>query len=516
MLKDNYEIVLTPFDRVIFEQFVPQDHYLRKLGELINFEAFRPLVADCYSSDLGRGAHDPVRLIKYLILKAHHGLSDEAVIRQTQVNLAFRFFLGLSADSVLPEPSLLCQFRQRLGEQRMRKIFQEIVRQARELGLVKDRLRLKDATHVIGDIAVPATLELVAQAREKLLRATEPFAADEVAAHREMALAVREATVDLKPEERLERRVNHLGEIIAWATAWQKRLDLGKPPVPAEVYEAFEKALMIARRVVNDRDPKASSRMISLTDPDARRGKHEDFFNGFMLDVSVDADSNLICEMDILLASAPEAADAIALIRREEEAHGNNIENLSMDAIGFNGPVLKALEDDPEGPQLTVWTPPIDQAPRNPQLYQPKDFHLNEAGDELSCPQGEKTRTRYRDSKDHAWQYHFRAGQCRDCPLRDKCLTPGNRNGRNVSKNDFPEQYNRARERAKTAAYKNIKKEHPAIERKLNELVRWHDGRRVRYRGLTRVVGQYLLLGVAVNCKRIVRLLTAAPAAQPA
>jgi IS5 family transposase len=57
------------------------------------------------------------------------------------------------------------------------------------------------------------------------------------------------------------------------------------------------------------------------------------------------------------------------------------------------------------------------------------------------------------------------------------------------------------------------RQEHPAIERKLNELVRWHAGRRMRYRGRLRVQVQYLILAVVVNCKRIVRLLRAAPSA---
>lgn len=516
MLKDNYQIKQTPLDLLFYDLLVPKEHYLRRLKAAIDFEACRDLVSDCYSAELGRGAYDPILLIQLLLLKAHYCLSDESVIGQAQVNLAFRYFLGLSADSVLPEPSLLCQFRQRLGTTRWRQIFQEIVRQAREMGLVKDRLRLKDATHLIADIAVPATLELVSQTREQLLKAAEPFATAEVAPQREMALAIRAATVELKPEERLARRVEHLRAVYAWALNWQERLDAGAPPVPVEVYTAFEVALSVTRRILGDRDPKASDRMVSLTDPDARRSKHGEFYEGYLLDVSLDADSDLICEMDVLLASAPEAANAIALIQREEAAHGNDIGNLSMDAIGFNGTVLQALEDDPAGPQLTVWTPPIDQAPAHPELYQPDAFQLNPAGDELTCPQGASTRTRYRDSKDHAWQYRFTARQCRNCPLREKCMTPTNRNGRKVSKNDFPKQYQAARARAQTAAYQNIKQEHPAIERKLNELVRWHDGRRVRHRGHARVIGQYLLLGIAVNCKRIVRLLTAAPTAQPA
>jgi hypothetical protein len=48
----------------------------------------------------------------------------------------------------------LSQFRTRLGEELFTRIFDEVVRQARAKGLVKDRLRLKDATLsvVSGDV----------------------------------------------------------------------------------------------------------------------------------------------------------------------------------------------------------------------------------------------------------------------------------------------------------------------------------------------------------------------------
>jgi hypothetical protein len=163
-----------------------------------------------------------------------------------------------------------------------------------------------------------------------------------------------------------------------------------------------------------------------------------------------------------------------------------------------------------------VFVPPKEQPPRHPELFQSADFKLNEAGDELTCPNGETTRTRYRDEKDHGWVYHFKTSQCGTCSLRDKCIKPDKRTPRQAYKNDFQSQYNAARQRATTEKYKQIRKEHPGIERKLNELVRWHDGRHVRYRGRLRVKVQYLLLGIVVNCKRIVRLLTAAPTAQPA
>jgi hypothetical protein len=56
-------------------------------------------------------------------------------------------------------------------------VFHQLLSQARGHGLVKDRLRIKDATHVLADIAIPAGLQLIAQARNKLLTAAERFAA---------------------------------------------------------------------------------------------------------------------------------------------------------------------------------------------------------------------------------------------------------------------------------------------------------------------------------------------------
>jgi len=517
MLKDNYDIVLTDFDRLIFDQFVPPDHYLRQLKDTIDFDACRPLVAACYSPTMGRTALDPVLLIKLLFLQRHYCLSDEAVLRQAQVNLAFRLFLDLPSDAVLPEPSLLSQFRTRLGDKHFAALFQEIVRQARVAGLIKDRLRLKDATHIVANIAVPATIGLVAQIRTQLLDAAECFAPAEVAARRAQAADLRQATGDQPNEVRLLRRVGHLRELVAWGDEWQTRLAQAPTPLCSEPQqEAFTTALALAHKVLQDREPKVGDKLVSLTDPEARRHKHGEYYDGYLVDVNIDADSDLICAIEVLPANGDEAANAQALIESEEAAHGNNIESLSIDGIGYNGAVLKGLSDDAEGPQVTVYVPAKEAPPRHPELYQADDFTLNAAGDELTCPNGETTKTSYRDKLDHGSVYHFSAKQCRNCPFRAQCLPPDNPRGRRVSKNDYQAQYRAAQERTTTAEYKQIRKQHPAIERKLNELVRWHDGRRVRYRGRLRVRAEYLMLAVVVNCKRIVRLLAPAPAPQPA
>jgi transposase len=520
MLKETYYTAPTELDELIFAKLVPADHYLRQVKAVVDFTSVRRLVAEYYSPDQGRGADDPVLLFKLCFLQFHYNLSDRDVLKAAQVNVAYRFFLDLSVESKLPTSGLLSQFRTRLGAAAFEAIFADLVRQAREHGLIKDRLRLKDATHVLANIAIPTTLQLVAQVRQRLLAAARVFAPEEVLAHEGAAAAVRASSADLKDQERLLLRVTHLREIVAWADALLARESeaarAGQRLGTQDELQALQAALGMAHKVLADREPEATDKMVSLVDTEARNGRHGDYFDGYLLDLSADADSELICAINLLPGNGNEGADAVTLVQKEEAAQGNEVESVSLDGIGFRGPTLQALEDDPEGPQVRVYTPPQDWPQEAPGLFPAGDFKLNETGDELRCPQGETTRLRYRTKEGTGWRFEFRTKQCRDCPLREKCLKPGDTRPRRVTKNDYEAQYRRARERAQTDAYKEVRQVHPRIERKLGEMVRWHAGRRCRYRGRLRSLAQYLLIAFVVNAKRIVRLLHSPLATQPA
>ena len=95
-------------------------------------------------------------MLKLDLLGRQFRLSDREVIAEARCNIAYRQFLGLSLRSPLPHHATMTYFRQR-HEEGSQKFFDELVGQARGLGLVKDRLRLKDATHIIANIAVPST-----------------------------------------------------------------------------------------------------------------------------------------------------------------------------------------------------------------------------------------------------------------------------------------------------------------------------------------------------------------------
>lgn len=507
MLKESYYVVPTELDQVVFDKLVPAEHYLRKVKVLIDFERFRAEVRDCYSSSMGRSAEDPVRMIKLEFLELHYNLSDREVIAEAQVNVAFRYFLDLSLDSPLPVPSLLSQFRSRLGAERHRALLNALVGQARECGLVQDRLRLKDATHVIANIAVPSAIQLVAQVRDRLLQALGPYRPEQVAMERAQARVIHQVTADLKDAERLLQRVAQLRQIVAGADA--VAAEWGAPPAAADPpRRRLEAALAVAHRVLADQDdPAKGDRVRSVSDPEARRGKHGAYYDGYALDISMDEASELITAVEILPANGDEAADAAVLLAAEETAHGNNVQALSLDGIGFRGEVLRQL-GDPQGLGVTVYVPVREWSSQERGFFQPTDFVWNAEHTGVRCPGGHESArcTRYA----HGWRFHFRRRQCAACPLRTQCMAQlPRKHGRDVLKNDYEAEYLAARARAQGPEYAAVRSQHPKIERKLAEIVRYHGGRRARYRGRWRTQVQYLLTALVVNIKRMVRLLAA-------
>jgi transposase len=518
MLKSDYYTKPTELDLLIFEQLVPKNHYLRQVKAVIDFEFVRPEVEDCYSEEMGRTAVDPVILFKLGFLQQHYTLSDREVIAEAQVNVAFRYFLDLSVTSPLPVPSLLSQFRTRLGVERHQGLFDGIVAQARQYDLVKDRLRLKDATHVIANIAIPSTIQLVAQVRDKLIDSLRPYDPDEVEAALTEVERIRRVTADLKDEVRLLHRVEYLRQVVAWADEVQVQLGPTSRPDPNRV--RFEAALATAHKLLADQDdPDGPDRLRSAVDPEARRGKHGRYYDGYSCDISQDPDSEILTAVNVLPANGDEAADARTLLETEQAAHGNRVEALSIDSIGFQGPLLRELSR-PDGLNLTVYVPPHSQGVADSPYFKPADFELSPDGSRLRCPNQVETDRRHRNDKDTAWVFHFKRSQCAACPLLDRCLArlPA-KHGRSVSKNDYQAEYDAARHLAQTEAYAQVRQQHPKVERKLAEMVRYHGGRRARYRGQARVKIQFLLIGLVVNIKRIVRLVTASlkPAAfQPA
>src|SRR5262249_59228530 len=106
---------------------------------------------------------------------------------------------------------------------------------------------------------------------------------------------------------------------------WEQRLreaaESAQPVVSEEQAVAFTAALEVAHKVLNDREPGATDKLLSLIDSDARAGKHGDYYDGYLLDVSMDADSELIGALAVLPANGADAATPTSLITPPPQPH---------------------------------------------------------------------------------------------------------------------------------------------------------------------------------------------------
>ncbi|EQD33765.1 transposase IS4 family protein [mine drainage metagenome] len=74
----------------------------------------------------GRPPHDAVRMFKVLVLRELYALSDEQVEYQIADRLSFQRFLGIDLTQDAPDYTAIWRFRERLGAERMKTLFEEL------------------------------------------------------------------------------------------------------------------------------------------------------------------------------------------------------------------------------------------------------------------------------------------------------------------------------------------------------------------------------------------------------
>jgi IS5 family transposase len=134
--------------------------HLEKLGDklaeiesLIDWEAFRPIVADMYDNRSKKGGRpniDEIMMMKLLVLQQWYGLSDPELERQVTDRISFRRFLGFP--DVIPDRSTVWYFRERLAETgKDREVWNELQRQLDSMGLRIKQGVVQDATFITAD-----------------------------------------------------------------------------------------------------------------------------------------------------------------------------------------------------------------------------------------------------------------------------------------------------------------------------------------------------------------------------
>jgi len=151
VLTKKDRITVKQMELVSIDELVPKDHLLRAIQDCIDFSFIYDEVKDLYSKTHGRPSIDPVVLIKLLLLQSLYGIrSMRQTIREVQVNVAYRWFLGYGFREKIPHFSTFGKnYVRRFQESDLfEKIFERILEEAIACGFIQADAIFIDATHV--------------------------------------------------------------------------------------------------------------------------------------------------------------------------------------------------------------------------------------------------------------------------------------------------------------------------------------------------------------------------------
>ena len=133
------------------DDMVPENHLLRIIDKAINWNFIYELVESKYSQETGRPSMDPVMLIKIPFIQYLYGIrSMRQTIKEIEVNVAYRWFLGLSMLDKVPHFSTFGKnYSRRFKDTDLfEQIFSRILEECYKFKLIDPSEVFVDATHV--------------------------------------------------------------------------------------------------------------------------------------------------------------------------------------------------------------------------------------------------------------------------------------------------------------------------------------------------------------------------------
>ncbi|MEK6567230.1 MAG: IS5 family transposase [Candidatus Omnitrophota bacterium] len=136
------------FGSYVYDKVVSKEHLLRRISQTLDFSFVNKACADLYCLDNGRPGWSPILMFKVIFLQFLYDLSDYRIEEELNDRLSFKMFIGLDLEEAPPDHSSISRFRDRLGAERFKELFNHIVKLARDKGIISDKLHIIDATVV--------------------------------------------------------------------------------------------------------------------------------------------------------------------------------------------------------------------------------------------------------------------------------------------------------------------------------------------------------------------------------
>ena len=439
-------------EMVTLEELVPSDHLLRLIDRHIPFDFIREATAHLYCADNGRPAVDPVQLFKMLFIGYLFGIrSERQLVREIQVNVAYRWFLGLSLTDRVCDASTFSQNRRRrfAGSDIEQTIFDRIVEAAIEHGLIGGRVFYSDSTHLKASAN---------KNRHDIHRVEQTPAA---------YLTELEAAVETD-------RAAH-----------------GKPPLPP-----------------GDGNPPTKDVKVSRTDPDAgymvRDGKPTGFF--YLDHRTVDGKHALITDIHVTPASVHDSVPYLDRLDRMRSRFGFDVGAVGLDAGYFTPAICKGLNE------RDIYGVIGYRRPNHREGYfYKRDYVYDRERDGYVCPNGQLLQYRTTNRQGYR-EYASSPTQCAHCPMKGRCTQSAN--GVKVVIRHVWEEHKEAVDahRLTETGKRLYKRRKETVERSFADAKELHGHRYARFRGVAKVRAQALLAGACQNMKKMARLLARAAA----
>jgi IS5 family transposase len=382
-------------------------------------------------------------MFKLLFLGYIFGVrSERQLIRDVQVNVAYRWFLGLNLTDKVPDASTLSQNRiRRFHETSVyQDIFDEIVLQAMRKKLVKGQTLYTDSTHLKAN------------------------------ANKNKHIKVRAQTDRKAYMDELDKAIE------------EDRLTHGKKPLAPPSNPPKEKEI---KQSTTD---KAAGYMV-------REGKPKGFF--YLDHRTVDGQCNIVTDVHVTAGNVHDAIPYLERLDRQKARFGFNVEHVGVDAGYFTAAVCHGLEKRDIYGVMGYRRP----THRDGYFYK-REYIYNENKDSYTCPHGEEliyTTT----SREGYRQYHSNPDRCITCPDRERCTRSANHTKvltRHVWE-DSKERINANRLTEKGKQIYARRKE--TVERSFADAKQLHGYRYAQFRGLKKVQAQCLMTAAAQNIKKI-------------
>lgn len=452
---------------------------------------------DLYSQNQGRPVKNlPETMFRSAIVQYLMDYSDREMEQAARYHLVIKWFIGIPVEDSSYDHSALGDFRDRLGEERWKRLFFMVLKQIEDAGFAKGN-QYVDATHIISNIAIPGTIGLIRQGIKNLMNEIEKV---DSKLYEEMGgkkiADKKEKVHTLKPEEKKKKLVEVVEEA---RTLKNKAEKLESPSVRQEIEQLnqiLNENVEEENGAIQKKKGHVKDKLVSLVDKDARHGAKSDkkTFTGYKANSMKSEDgfvTNIIAtpgntyDGDILLPLVDEkTAHSSKPKKVTGDTHYGSAENryqMFLREIALVAPLKE--ESNPTG------------------LFSQEKFVLDETG--VTCPAGNRTMISNFNERDGTTTFYFKKETCQQCVLKNQC-TKQDRRTTTIGKHH--EQIMKAKEYNKTQEFKADMKERSHIEPKQAEMKLLHGLARAKYWGLPKMNIQSIITGITVNVKRLANI----------